>query len=156
MSLALDHLANKNCFFFACPNWMYENSLLETNELWEIANQIYLRPRRHQTLSFVLPFLVCELRVTNSKQFLRLLLIHGDEVSSMIGSANHFMGQERGIKAWVTHLNFDLNLNSIGDISNRLLEKKCLYDFAHFLRYHEPHHKTLKGHWEKVELINSD
>ncbi|MBT8584570.1 hypothetical protein G6677_03850 [Polynucleobacter paneuropaeus] len=156
MSLALDHLVNKNCFFFACPNWIYEDSLLETNALWEIANQVYLRPRRHQALSFVLPFLVCELRIANSKQYLRLLLIYGHEVSSMIGSVNHLMKQEKGMKAWVTQLNFELNLNSIGDIGNRLLEKSYQYDFICFLRFHEPHHKTLKGHWEKVELINSD
>jgi len=66
------------------------------------------------------------------------------------------MRQEKGIKAWVTKLNFELNLNSISDIGNRLLERSCPYDFALFLRYHEPHHKTLQGYWGKVESINSD
>ena len=156
MSLVLDQLSNKNCFFFTCPSWIYDDSLLEANSLWEITNQVYLRPRRHQALSFILPFLVCELRIADSKQYLRLLIVYGDEVSSMIGSVNHLMRQEKEIKAWVTKLNFELNLNSISDIGNRLLERSCPYDFALFLRYHEPHHKTLQGHWGKVESINSD
>ncbi|APB98172.1 hypothetical protein [Polynucleobacter asymbioticus] len=150
MDLFLDHLENQHCFFFASPAWLYPDSLLQAKHLWAIADQIYLRPRRHQTFSFVLPFLVCELRQSHSDQYLRLFIIYGPELSSMIGSATHFMRVEEQIKVWVTQLNFDLNLNSLTGVVNRLLGGDHQFDAVDFLRYHEPHHKTLQGHWQQV------
>lgn len=150
MTLTLDHLRNQHCFFFFCPDWVFSTSLLEDTSLWGIADQIYLRQRRHQSFSFVLPYLVCELGINNSNERIRLFLIYGNDVSAMIGSVNQFLILAKGMKAWVTQLDFDLNLITMADLANRLLESRKEFTFAHFFRYHEPHHRTLTGYWEQV------
>ena len=108
--------------------------------------------RKHKTLAFALPYIVIQLAFADSPKYLRALVIYGGDITKMIGSMDHFIKREEGIRAWVEQPDFSWKPSNISELSNRLLEMRSQYTEIEFYRYHEPFHAKLNGTWEQIRV----
>lgn len=148
-----DEIVGRQCIFFYSRNWIFDYSLNSTDKQWDITQQVYFRNvRKHKTLAFALPYIVIQLAFTDSPKYLRALVTYGDEITKMIGSMDHFIKREEGIRAWVEQPDFRWQPSNIATLSNRILEAKSQYTNIEFFRYHEPFHTKLSGTWEQITV----
>ena len=70
----------------------------------------------------------------------------------MIGSMDHFIKREEGIRAWVEQPDFNWQPSSIVDLSNQILEEDSRFGGIKFYQYHEPFHARLSGTWEVITV----
>lgn len=153
-SFILD-LAEQQSFFFLSRRWIFNESLVGSIKPWDVINQVYfLNNPRRQTLAFAIPCWVAELRVKSlfdEENYVRMVITHGNDLSRMIGSVNHFMSSEKDILSRVNPKGVEWGLAVIGSICNSLLKSTHEFDQINLLRYQESFHKTLDGYWELLE-----
>jgi hypothetical protein len=148
-----DEIVGQQCIFFYSCNWIFDFSLKSTDKQWEITQQVYFRNmRKHKALAFALPYIVIELAFADSPQYLRALVTYGAEITKMIGSMDHFIKREEGIRAWVEQPDFSWKPSNIIQLSNRILESENQFTEIEFYRYHEPFHAKLNGTWEQIQV----
>jgi hypothetical protein len=148
-----DEIVGQQCIFFYNCNWIFDFSLKSTDKQWEITQQVYFRNvRKHKTLAFALPYIVIQLAFADSPQYLRALVTYGAEITKMIGSMDHFIKREEGIRAWVEQPDFSWKPSNIIQLSNRILESENQFTEIEFYRYHEPFHAKLNGTWEQIQV----
>ena len=148
-----DEIVGQQCIFFYNRNWIFDLSLNCTDKPWEITQQVYFRNvRKHKTLAFALPYIVIQLAFADSPKYLRALVIYGGDITKMIGSMDHFIKREEGIRAWVEQPDFSWKPSNISELSNRLLEMRSQFTEIEFYRYHEPFHAKLNGTWEQIRV----
>jgi len=149
----VDEIAGQQCIFFYSRNWVFDCSLNNSDEQWNITQQVYFRnARKHKALAFALPYIVIELGLVDSARYLRAIVTYGADITKMIGSMDHFIKQEEGIRAWVEQPDFNWQPSSIAELSNRILGSSSLFKSIEFYRYHEPFHVKLNGAWEKIAI----
>jgi hypothetical protein len=148
-----DEIVGQQCIFFYNCNWVFDFSLSGTDKQWEITQQVYFRNvRKHKALAFALPYIVIQLAFADSPQYLRGLVTYGAEITKMIGSMDHFIKLEEGIRAWVEQPDFSWKPSNIIQLSNRILEAENQFTGIEFYRYHEPFHAKLNGKWEQIQV----
>jgi hypothetical protein len=148
-----DEIVGQQCIFFYSRNWVFDYSLSGTDQQWDITQQVYFRNvRKHKTLAFALPYIVIQLAFADSPYYLRALVTYGAEITKMIGSMDHFIKREEGIRAWVEQPDFSWQPSNIIELSNRILESNSQFKGMEFYRYHEPFHAKLKGSWEQITV----
>jgi hypothetical protein len=74
------------------------------------------------------------------------------DIAKMIGSMDHFIKREEGIRAWVEQPDFSWQPSNIVALSNRILEANSQFREIEFYRYHEPFHAKLNGTWEQITV----
>ena len=148
-----DVFIGQQCIFFYKEDWVFDFSLEASLKNWEVTQQVYFRnARKHQSLAFALPYIVVQLRFADAVKYLRILVTYGAEITKMVGSMDHFIKQEKGIKAWIEQPDFSWQASSLAELSNRILEANHSFSSIEFYRYHEPFHQKLDGKWEKLSL----
>jgi hypothetical protein len=148
-----DALIGQQCIFFYKEDWIFDYSLEASVKNWEVTQQVYFRnARKHQSLAFALPYIVVQLRLSDTVKYLRVLVTYGTEITKMVGSMDHFIKQEKGIKAWIEQPDFSWQASSLAELSNRILQVDHSFSSIEFYRYHEPFHPKLDGKWEKLSL----
>jgi hypothetical protein len=148
-----DEIVGQQCIFFYSCNWIFDLSLNSTDKQWEITRQVYFRNvRKHKALAFALPYIVIQLAFADSSEYLRALVTYGAEITKMIGSMDHFIKREEGIRAWVEQPNFNWKPFNIVELSNRILGTESQFTEIEFYRYHEPFHSKLNGAWEQIQV----
>jgi len=70
----------------------------------------------------------------------------------MIGSMDHFIKLEPGIRDWVEQPDFNWQASSIAQLSNQILEDNTRFNEIEFYQYHEPFHAKLNGTWEAIQV----
>jgi hypothetical protein len=146
-------IVGRQCIFFYSKHWIFDYSLDSTDKPWDITKQVYFRnARKHKTLAFALPYIVIELAFLDSPQFLRAIVTYGEDITKMIGSMDHFIKREEGIRAWVEQPDFNWQPSSIVDLSNQILEENSRFGGIQFYQYHEPFHAKLNGTWEVITV----
>ncbi|QWD59702.1 hypothetical protein [Polynucleobacter sp. MWH-UH35A] len=148
-----DEIVGQQCIFFYSRNWVFDLSLNSTDKQWDITQQVYFRNvRKHKALAFVLPYIVIQLAYADSPNYLRALVTYGADITKMIGSMDHFIKREEGIRAWVEQPDFSWRPSNITELSNRMLETESQFKEIEFYRYHEPFHAKLNGTWEQIQV----
>lgn len=148
-----DEIVGQQCIFFYNRNWVFDLSLSSTDKQWDITQQVYFRNvRKHKTLAFALPYIVIQLAFADSQTYLRALVTYGADITKMIGSMDHFIKREEGIRAWVEQPDFSWRPSNIIELSNRILETESQFSEIEFYRYHEPFHAKLNGTWEQIQV----
>jgi hypothetical protein len=148
-----NEIIGQQCIFFYNRSWIFDFSLKNTDKQWEITQQVYFRNvRKHKALAFALPYIVIQLAFADSSQYLRALVTYGAEITKMIGSMDHFIKREEGIRAWVEQPDFSWKPSNIIYLSNRILEAENQFTEIEFYRYHEPFHAKLNGTWEQIQV----
>ena len=148
-----DEIVGRQCIFFYSRNWVFDCSLNSTDRQWDITQQVYFRNvRKHKALAFALPYIVVQLTFANSPGYLRANVTYGGDITKMIGSMDHFIKREEGIRAWVEQPDFSWQPSSIAELSNRILEEDNQFKDIEFYRYHEPFHAKLSGTWEQITV----
>jgi hypothetical protein len=146
-------IVGRQCIFFYSKNWVFDFSLGGTDQQWDITKQVYFRNvRKHKALAFALPYIVIQLALTDSPKFLRAIVTYGEDITKMIGSMDHFIKREEGIRAWVEQPDFNWQPSSIADLSNQILEENRHFGEIEFYQYHEPFHAKLNGSWELIRV----
>jgi hypothetical protein len=146
-----DEIVGQQCIFFYNRRWIFDYSLNTTDKQWDITQQVYFRNvRKHKTLAFALPYIVIELSFPDRSKYLRALVTYGGEITKMIGSMDHFIKREEGIRAWVEQPDFSWQPSNIIALSNQILEQNNQFTEIEFFRYHEPFHAKLSGTWEQI------
>jgi len=146
-------IVGRQCIFFYSKNWVFDYSLNSTDKQWDITKQVYFRnARKHKALAFALPYIVIQFALVDSPKFLRAIVTYGDEITKMVGSMDHFIKREEGIRAWVEQPNFDWQPSNIAELSNRVLEEDRRFGEMEFYQYHEPFHAKLNGTWELIRV----
>jgi hypothetical protein len=146
-------IVGQQCIFFYSKNWIFDYSLNSTDKQWDITKQVYFRNvRKHKALAFALPYIVIQLALVDSPKFLRAIVTYGGDIAKMIGSMDHFIKREEGIRAWVEQPNFNWQPFSIADLSNQILEENRSFGEIEFYQYHEPFHAKLNGAWELITV----
>jgi len=137
-----DEIVGRQCIFFYSSNWVFDYSLNSSDQQWEITQQVYFRNvRKHKTLAFA-----------DSPSYLRALVTYEKDIAKMIGSIDHFIKREEGIRAWVEQPDFSWQPSNIVALSNRILEANSQFREIEFYRYHEPFHAKLNGTWEQITV----
>lgn len=148
-----DEIVGRQCIFFYSSNWVFDYSLNSTDQQWDITQQVYFRNvRKHKTLAFALPYIVIQLAFADSPSYLRALVTYEKDIAKMIGSMDHFIKREEGIRAWVEQPDFSWQPSNIIALSNRILEANSQFRDIEFYRYHEPFHTKLNGAWEQITV----
>ena len=148
-----DEIVGQQCIFFYNRRWIFDYSLNTTDKQWDITQQVYFRNvRKHKTLAFALPYIVIELSFPDRLKYLRALVTYGGEITKMIGSMDHFIKREEGIRAWVEQPDFNWQPSNIIALSNQILEQNNQFTEIEFFRYHEPFHAKLSGTWEQIRV----
>jgi hypothetical protein len=148
-----DEIVGQQCIFFYSRHWIFDYSLDSTDKQWDVTQQVYFRNvRKHKTLAFALPYIVVQLAFADSPKYLRALVTYGGEITKMIGSMDHFIKREEGIRAWVEQPDFSWQPSNIVALSNRILEQDNQFTDIKFFRYHEPFHAKLSGTWEQITV----
>ena len=148
-----DEIVGRQCIFFYSRNWVFDCSLNCSDRQWDITQQVYFRnARKHKALAFALPYIVVQLAFANLPGYLRAIVTYGDDIAKMIGSMDHFIKREEGIRAWVEQPDFSWQPSSIVKLSNRILEENNQFKEIEFYRYHEPFHTKLSGTWEQITV----
>ncbi|QWD64673.1 hypothetical protein [Polynucleobacter sp. MWH-UH2A] len=148
-----DEIVGQQCIFFYSRNWIFDYSLNSTDRQWDITQQVYFRNvRKHKALAFALPYIVIQLAFVGSPQYLRVIVTYGGDITKMIGSMDHFIKREEGIRAWVEQPDFSWQPSNIAELSNRILETDSQFKDIEFYRYHEPFHAKLSGTWEQITV----
>jgi hypothetical protein len=146
-------IVGRQCIFFYSKNWIFDHSLNSTDKQWDITKQVYFRNvRKHKALAFALPYIVVQLALANTSNFLRAIVTYGDDINKMIGSMDHFIKLEPGIRAWVEQPDFNWQASSIAELSNQILEDNRQFGEIEFYQYHEPFHAKLSGAWEAIQV----
>lgn len=152
----ISDLAQQQSFFFLSRGWVFSESLIGAIKPWGVIDQVYfLNNPRRQTLAFAIPCWVAELRFKSlfeEKNYLRMVITYGSDLSRMIGSVNHFMSSEKNILSRVNPKGFEWSPTVMGSICNGLLKSSYEFDEINLLRYQESFHKTLDGYWELLEV----
>lgn len=148
-----DEIVGRQCIFFYSRHWVFDYSLNGADKQWDITQQVYFRNvRKHKALAFALPYIVIQLALADSPRYLRALVTYGAEITKMIGSMDHFIKREEGIRAWVEQPDFSWQPSNIVELSNRILEANNQFKDIEFYRYHEPFHAKLSGTWEQITV----
>jgi hypothetical protein len=148
-----DEIVDRQCIFFYSSHWVFDYSLNSTDQQWDITQQVYFRNvRKHKTLAFALPYIVIQLAFADSPSYLRALVTYEKDIAKMIGSMDHFIKREEGIRAWVEQPDFSWQPSNIVTLSNRVLEANSQFRDIEFYRYHEPFHAKLNGTWEQITV----
>jgi hypothetical protein len=148
-----DEIVGKQCIFFYSKQWVFNYSLDSTDQQWDITKQVYFRNvRKHKSLAFVLPYIVIQLSLADSPNFLRAIVTYGQEITKMVGAMDHFIKHEEGIRAWVEQPDFNWQPSSIAALSNKILEADNRFGNIEFYRYNEPFHAKLNGTWELITV----
>lgn len=149
-------LSQQQSFFFVSRRWVFNDSLVGTNQPWDVTHQVYfLNNPRRQTLAFAIPCWVAELSLKSlfdEKNYVRMVITYGQDLSRMIGSVNHFMASEKNILSRVNPKGVEWTLPSLSSLCNSLLKASYEFDQINLLRYQDPFHKSLDGHWESLQL----
>lgn len=146
-------IVGRQCIFFYNKNWLFDYSLDSTDKPWEITKQVYFRNvRKHKALAFALPYIVIQLALLDSTRFFRAIVTYGEDITKMIGSMDHFIKREEGIRAWVEQPDFNWQPSSIAELSNQILEETMQFGAIEFYRYREPFHAKLSGTWELIRV----
>ena len=148
-----DEIVGRQCIFFYSRNWIFDYSLNGSDKPWDITQQVYFRnARKHKAPAFALPYIVIQFAFADSPKFLRAIVTYGAEITKMIGSMDHFIKREEGIRAWVEQPDFSWKPSNIAELSNRILETESQFTEIEFYRYHEPFHTKLSGTWEQIQV----
>ena len=146
-------IVGRQCIFFYSKNWIFDYSLDSTDKQWDITKQVYFRNvRKHKALAFALPYIVIQLALADSKNYLRAIVTYGEDITKMVGSMDHFIKREPGIRAWVEQPDFSWQPSSIAELSNQILEDDNRFGDIEFYQYHEPFHAKLNGAWEAIQV----
>lgn len=146
-------IVGRQCIFFYSKNWIFDYSLDSTDKQWDITKQVYFRNvRKHKALAFALPYIVVQLALADTGNYLRAIVTYGEDITKMIGSMDHFIKREPGIRAWVEQPDFNWQASSIAELSNQILEDNNRFGEIQFYQYHEPFHAKLNGAWEVIQV----
>lgn len=151
-----DLLIGHQCFFCINRDWIFDFSLGEKPEPWSVINQVYFRNgRQHKTLSFSLPYVVAELSLASffpENQFIRLVIVYGQNLNSMMGSINHFMAREANTALHINKVSEPCQISVLETIFNKVLKSNYVFDQLKFYAYEEGFHRTLDGQWHEIPL----
>lgn len=151
-----DLLIGQQCFFCVNRDWVFDCKLSDKSPPWSVINQVYFRNgRQHKTLSFSLPYVVAELSLESvllNTTYVRMIIIYGDNINSMMGSANHLMARESGTTLHIEKLSEPCDISTLETIFNRVLKTHYQFQQLKFFNYEDGFHHTLSGQWHERAL----
>lgn len=149
--LLKDLLGQQVCVFYN-PEWKFENSLIDTLDVWDVTDLVYFHNSRHKSLSFMFPYYVIEFQLESSTIY-RAILIHtypGKDLSMMSGTISQFTGLLKGTIARVFSIPYGWHPDRLTDEINHLLSDSTPTQSVSYVKYRSPLHRSQKGFWEKV------
>lgn len=148
-------LANNHVVVMVEKAWVFDQAIEVDLPIWSVIDQIFFKNNpRVQNLVFAIPCWVGQFQIEAlflEESYIRVLVIHGPDLSLLIRAVNQFMAIYPRVVAKVIPKYQDWGAPFFQKIINSALHGQYQFNGAYFYRYEKAHHHTLPGQWFEIK-----
>jgi hypothetical protein len=148
-------LSNNHVVVLVDKTWVFDAAIHTDLPIWPVVDQIFFKNNpRVQNLIFAVPCWIGEFRIDSllsEESYLRLLVIHGPDLSLLIRAVNQFMAMYTQVVAKVIPKNQEWTGEIFQKTINAALKGRYQFKDVLFFRYEKAHHYTLPGQWHAIK-----
>lgn len=141
-------------------SWVFDEAIYADLPIWTPIDQIFFKNNsRIQNLIFAVPCWVGQFRIESllsENSYLRILIVHGTDLSVVMRAINQFMALYTQVVAKVIPKHQDWTDAFLCKMINSSLKGDYNLLDPQFFRYEKAHHRTLSGKWLSIYDGDSD
>jgi hypothetical protein len=148
-------LAHHHVVVFIEKTWVFDQAIDADLPIWSVMDQIFfINNPRVQNLVFAVPCWVGQFEMDAlflEASYLRVLVIHGPDLSLLIRAVNQFMAMYPQVVAKVIPKQQKWDASFFQKTINAGLQGRYQFKEALFYKYEKAHHHTLPGQWHAIK-----
>ena len=153
--LVRSSLVNHHVVVMVEKSWVFDQAIEVDVPIWSVIDQIFFKNNpRVQNLVFAVPCWVGQFQIDSlflEQSYLRVLVIHGPDLSLLIRAIDQFMAMYPRVVAKVLPKHQDWGAPFFQKIINAALQGQYQFNAAYFYKYEKAHHHTLPGQWHEIK-----
>jgi hypothetical protein len=147
-------LTQHHVVVMAEKSWVFDRAIDADQAIWSVIDQIFFKNNpRVQNLVFAVPCWVGQFQIDAlffEESYLRVVVIHGSDLSLLIRAVNQFMAMYPRVVAKVIPKHQDWDAHFFQKTINAAFHGHYQFNDAHFFKYEKAHHHTLPGQWQEI------